>query len=138
MAISSLIVDTNAVTSLLQGKPDAVALFKEVDRLYFPFIVIAEMYSGFRLGTKEKSNRENLSQLFGNSDSEILYPDEITLDQYADIYVSLRKKGKPIPTNDIWIAALALQYHSPLFTFDSHFHHIVQIKVVTTVKEFIG
>ena len=136
--MSSLVVDTNAVTALLQGKPAAAALFKEADRLYYPFIVIAEVYSGFRLGTKENKNRENLSKLFDNSNSEILYPDEITLDQYADIYVLLRKKGKPIPTNDIWIAALAMQHNLPLFTFDSHFHHIDQIKVVTTVEEFIG
>lgn len=122
--MSALIVDTNAYSALLRGNPDVEKAFEDTDRLIFPFIVVAELLSGFRAGTREKFNREGLLSLLNSAGTEVLYPSMLTMDTYATIYADLRRKGKPIPTNDLWIAALAVQHNIPLFTFDGHFSAI--------------
>ena len=130
MAINSLLIDTNAVTALLHGEEDAIAAIGGVEQLYFPFIVLGELYSGFRYGSREKENRKRLSDFLDETDSQILYPNEETLEQYASIYKILRLKGKPIPTNDLWIAAIALQNTMPLFSLDSHFSYVEGLTLV--------
>jgi predicted nucleic acid-binding protein len=61
---------------------------------------------------------------------EVLYPDNNTLDYYATVYSQLRKKGKPIPTNDIWIAAIAIQYDLTLLTLDDHFGFVEGLSII--------
>ena len=128
-------IDTNALTALLHGDRNAIAIIDDVEQVFLPFIVIAELYSGFRYGTKEEENRIRFSEFLDKTESEVLFPGEETIEQYASIYKLLRKKGKPIPTNDLWIAALALQNALPLFTLDSHFSSVKGLELISTVRK---
>jgi predicted nucleic acid-binding protein len=95
--------------------------------IYVPIIVIGEQRAGFANGTQREKNERILTQFLNNAGVSVLSPDEQTTFFYADLYFYLRKRGKPIPTNDLWIAALVLQHQLILFDRDSDFDHLPQI-----------
>lgn len=78
----------------------------------------------------KKRTVKQLEILFDTFSIEVLYPDNSTLDYYASIYSQLRKKGKPIPTNDIWIAAIAIQHDLSLMTLDNHFGFVEGLSII--------
>jgi tRNA(fMet)-specific endonuclease VapC len=130
MEVPEVAIDTNTYSALTGGDAHITSLLSSVDRLMFPFIVIAELLAGFRNGTREKRNREQLFQLLSSNTSDIIYTDMQKAEHYASIFAELRKKGKLIPTNDIWIAALARQFDLPLCTFDSHFDYVDGLTII--------
>jgi len=83
-----------------------------------------ELYSGFKSGSREEENREELN-IFLDSPRVVVHPiDPMTADFYASILNNLKAAGTPIPTNDIWIAAVAFQQGYKIFTKDKHFNLI--------------
>jgi tRNA(fMet)-specific endonuclease VapC len=130
VAIRSLLIDTNAYSALLRGNKEVAEVFEKTERLVFPFIVVAELLAGFRLGSREHHNREALFSLLQSHNTDILYPTAATLDVYAGIFADLRKKGTPIPTNDLWIAALAIEHQFPLYSFDAHFASVSRLTLI--------
>lgn len=119
--MSALAIDTNVYTSFLRSEATAVHALEAAHKVLLPLIVIAELLAGFAWGTRTASNREALARFIASPRVLILRPNERTADHYADIYAALRGQGTPIPTNDLWIAALARQHRLPLFSFDRHF-----------------
>jgi predicted nucleic acid-binding protein len=95
--------------------------------------VIAELFSGFSLGDKEKKNRQELEEFINSPRVEILPHDLETADYYALIVKRLRAKGRPIPTNDIWIAANAMKHGLALYSFDGHFEEIEGLLLLSTM-----
>jgi tRNA(fMet)-specific endonuclease VapC len=128
--MKGILVDTNAYSALLRGDEDVAKVFDASEHLVFPFIVVAELLAGFRLGSRESSNREALFSLLKSHNTDVLYPTAATLDVYASVYADLRKNGTPIPTNDLWIAALAIEHRLPLYSFDAHFASVKGIILV--------
>ncbi|HET6402455.1 MAG TPA: type II toxin-antitoxin system VapC family toxin [Candidatus Kapabacteria bacterium] len=122
--MKAALIDTNAYTALYNGKREIVQVFESVDRMVFPFIVIAELLAGFRLGTKEEHNRTLFRNRLTARQTSILYPDSETPEHYASIFAELRRAGTPIPTNDIWIAAIARQHQLPVCSLDGHFKYV--------------
>ena len=92
-----------------------------------PFIVLAELRAGFQIGTRAKQNERVLIRFLNSPRVRLLLPDEQTTHHYAALFAQLRKQATPIPTNDIWIAALVLQYDLVLLARDSHFDHLPQL-----------
>ncbi len=90
--------------------------------VYIPIIVIGELYYGASFSTQVQRNTENVKKLTNHY--QILSIDEETTVMYGNIKASLRKKGKPIPENDIWIAAIAMRFNLSLVTRDGHFTEI--------------
>ncbi|HVA11038.1 MAG TPA: PIN domain-containing protein [Candidatus Dormibacteraeota bacterium] len=124
-------LDTNAYSDLQLGK--AVQLKPMVDDaelLVIPFAVDAELRAGFKKGSKEKDNYDKLQRLQELDRVAILWPDEETNELYAKIWAELSAKGKPIPTNDVWIAAICLQYHLTLATSDTHFDYVPLLRKI--------
>ena len=121
------LVDTNRYSDFAKGQPDVVELFASADRIFMPFVVIAELRAGFRCGTIARQNEQVLTKFLKNRRVEILFADDMTTQVYADIYSQLRAQETPVPTNDIWIAALALQHSLPLCSRDEHFDHLKQL-----------
>ncbi len=117
-------LDTNAYSDFLRGVESRVAVVRSADRLHLPLIVLGELRAGFAAGNREAENLTALTQFLGSQRVSVLHPDEITTEHYARIFLQLRDKGVPIPTNDLWIAALAIQHDITLCTSDAHFDQV--------------
>ena len=121
MEIKRVLIDTNIYSELLRGNQSVADLLKEPEIIAFSVISIAELLSGFKNSTREKENLEELDR-FLYSPRVLVYDIDIeTTEFYAKIYDELKRTGDPIPTNDLWIAALALQHGTRFFTLDKHF-----------------
>jgi len=119
--VTAIVIDTNAYIGLVGGKPGAVEAVQAAEEIHVPLIVLGELLAGFSAGTRLEKNRDELAQFMALPGVEIMKLDEKTAQHYADIFLALRKQGRPIPTNDMWIAALARQHRLPLLSFDTHF-----------------
>lgn len=128
--MSALIIDTNAYSGFLQGASGAVQVLRAAHEIHLPLIVLAELLAGFAAGTRTQKNRDELRQFMNSPRVHLLNPDEKTAHHYADVYAALRNIGAPIPTNDLWIAALARQHRLPLFSFDAHFAAVPGLALV--------
>jgi predicted nucleic acid-binding protein len=119
-----LAIDSNRYTDFCVGDEHAVQIIRAADEIHVPLIVLAELRAGFANGSRRDENEKLLTRFLNAARTRVVVPDEQTTHFYADIYASLRKKGRPIPTNDLWIAALVSQHDLVLFDRDSHFDHV--------------
>jgi tRNA(fMet)-specific endonuclease VapC len=122
-----LALDTNRYTDLCRGHTSVIAVVEEGDEVWLPFIVVGELRAGFAAGSREASNEAILRRFLLKPGVNILYADEQTTHHYANVYRQLRKQGTPIPTNDMWIAALVLQHSLVLCARDAHFDALAQL-----------
>ncbi len=90
-------------------------------------MVLAELRAGFLCGSRTQRNEANLTRFLASPRVSVLYADEATTHLYARLFRQLRTQGTPIPTNDLWTAALAVQHDLQLFARDRHFDHLTQI-----------
>ena len=120
-------LDTNRYADFCRGVPEAVSRLNESERIFMPFAVLAELRAGFRSGTRGRLNERVLTRFLNLARVRLLLPDEQTTHHYAELFAQLRRQGTPIPTNDIWIAALAVQHGLVLFARDQHFDHLPQL-----------
>jgi tRNA(fMet)-specific endonuclease VapC len=122
--MKKVLIDTNIYSLAMKGDSNTVDVLRSIDRIGFTTISIGELYSGFKGGSREEKNREELN-FFLDSPRVVVHPiDAMTADFYASILHNLRASGTPIPTNDIWIAAVAFQQGYKIFTKDKHFNLI--------------
>ena len=126
-----LAIDSNRYTDFCRGLPEVVEILESATEIHIPLIVIGEQRAGFAHGLNREKNERVLTRLLNNDGVFVLTPDEQTTFFYADLYAYLRKKGRPIPTNDLWIAALVLQNNLVLFDRDSDFDHLPQLARVS-------
>lgn len=121
----SLLLDTTVVIAFLRNEPDVVATLTEMDSLYLPLIALGELHLGLERAQNRTRAKRALEELL--SLVNVLYPDLETAALYGRIKATLLAKGNPIPHNDIWIAAAALQTNLPLATRDAHFDQVEEI-----------
>lgn len=119
--MSAFVLDTNAYTAFFRGEQRAAAYILEAQEIHLPLVVMAELLAGFSAGSRQEHNRDRLVRFMASPSVFLMKPDEKTAHFYADVYLGLRRLGRPIPTNDMWIAALARQHRLPLLSFDAHF-----------------
>jgi len=120
-------LDTNRYTDYVTGiaaGQDAVVRAAEV---YLPFVVLAELRGGYRLGKRCQENERVLAEFLRTPRVQVLFADEHTTHVYAELYADLRRAGTPIPTSDLWIAALAIQHDLALFSRDRHFDAVPRL-----------
>ena len=122
-----ILIDTNRYSDFAKGEETAVDLLTTAEQIFVPFVVIAELRAGFQCGTISRRNEATLVRFLDNDRVSVLYADAQTTQAYAEIYAMLRRNGTPIPTNDIWIAALAVQHSLPLCSRDAHFALLPQL-----------
>jgi tRNA(fMet)-specific endonuclease VapC len=122
--MNKILIDTNIYSSALKGDPVVIQVLRQVVHIGISAISIGELLSGFKGGNREKENRKELGT-FLDSPRVILYGiNEYTAEYYCAILNQLKSAGTPIPTNDIWIAAVAFQFGLQLYTLDQHFSYI--------------
>lgn len=122
-----LALDTNRYTDLCRGDTAVVDAVARAVEVWLPFIVLGELRAGFAVGTQGPRNDAVLRRLLLKPGVGILYADEQTTHHYATVYRQLRRQGTPIPTNDMWIAALVLQHSLALYDRDTHFNALPQL-----------
>jgi tRNA(fMet)-specific endonuclease VapC len=122
-----ILIDTNRYVDLAAGDRESLLKVEQSEEVFLPFIVLAELRAGFLGGTRPNENEEKLTRFLNEAGVMILYADDNTTRHYAVLYQQLRKQGTPIPTNDIWIAALVIQHDLILFARDKHFEKIPQL-----------
>lgn len=137
MAIISILLDTNAYTAFKRNKFEALEIIRNVDIIGVNSVIIGELLGGFAFGNKPEINRDELQKFLNSSRVNIFNIDQETAEYYAIIYSELRKKGRPIPTNDMWIAATAMQHNLILFSYDSDFLSISNLKIGSFLTDFI-
>jgi len=125
--MTDLLIDTNIYSYALRGTADVVSVLRKAHSIGISSVSIGELLYGFKGGSKERQNIEELEDFLDSPRVQIYCVDENTAEFYAEILSGLKTRGTPIPTNDIWIAAVAFQHGLKLFTRDRHFEKIAGI-----------
>ena len=120
-------LDTNRYVDLCKGSAETIALLEEADAIMLPFVVVGELRAGFAHGRRQAENERVLRGFLLKDGVRVLFADDQTTHHYASVFRQLRKQGTPIPTNDIWLAALVLQHNLALHARDKHFDHLPQL-----------
>ncbi len=120
-------LDTNRYVDLCKGAAETTEIVATAEEVFLPFVVLAELRAGFALGRRTAENEHVLRLFLLKPGVRVLYADEQTTHHYAAAFRQLRRQGTPIPTNDIWIAALVLQHGLALHARDRHFDSLPQI-----------
>ncbi|MBC7730989.1 MAG: type II toxin-antitoxin system VapC family toxin [Bacteriovorax sp.] len=132
-----ILLDTNAYTAFMLGAAEVIEVIAHADQLFLTPIVLGELLGGFAAGTREPKNRAELARFLDSPRVEVLVVTAQTADSYALVYAGLRRKGQPIPTNDLWIAASALEHGAALLTRDAHFSHIDGLRSGQRLDDFL-
>ena len=117
-------LDTSAYVGFKRNAIEAVEIIVKAELIVFSPVVMGELMFGFRNGTRFKENMDDLDRFLNHEAVNLLPIGKITSDRYSRIAVKLRQQGTPIPTNDIWIAAQAMEQGAELITSDQHFDKI--------------
>lgn len=127
--MSRVCLDTSAYSHFKRGDASAVEAIRNARWIGVPSIVIGELRTGFLLGRRAEANEDELAEFLCEPVVNLLAVDEPATRHYADIVVALRRLGKPIPTNDIWIASLAAREGATVLTYDDHFTAVERVGV---------
>ena len=122
----ALILDTNALSAVADGEPQAMDVVAGADRIAVPAVVLGE----YRLGIAQSRHRASYESWLREwiAAVMVLDIDDRTTHSYSAIGLELKRKGKPIPTNDLWIAALCRQHSLPLLSRDRHFDLVAGLR----------
>ena len=133
--MSPILLDTSAYSAALRGEARMVETGREADEISLSAVILGELKAGFARGRHREKNAQELARFLVSPRVRVLEVDEETSDRYAVILNSLRSSGTPIPTNDVWIAATAMQHGLRVVTTDQHFLKVRQILVDFLGKE---
>jgi len=124
-----IVLDTNVVYALFRNEPAVVTRLRFAEAIYLPLPVVAELLFAAKKSDKRSANLYHVRQLRHTCD--VICPGEETARVYADIRLELEKKGRPIPVNDLWIAAICRERDLPLATRDAHFDEVEGLTVLS-------
>lgn len=114
-------LDTSGYSALMRGHGDVTALVRRAETVLLPAVVAGELLYGFRYGSRFDENAARLDAFLETPPVRLLPVTFVTADRFGRIATVLREKGTPIPTNDIWIAAQAMEAGADLVSSDAHF-----------------
>jgi predicted nucleic acid-binding protein len=119
-----LSLDTNVYAALFRGDKTIADYVTRAEHVTISAVVAGELISGFRNGSRYEANRRGLDDFLMSAYVSLLPVTLVTADRFGRIAASLRRKGRPIPSNDIWIAAHTMESGSELLSFDKHFEAV--------------
>jgi predicted nucleic acid-binding protein len=122
-----LILDTSVYSAFLKGSSEIRSSIQQADEIFLNPIILGELLAGFMIGKSEKRNRAILQEFLSSPRVKVVEIDEEISERYAAIISLLYKEGTPIPTNDVWIAASAMQHGLKVLTTDNHYLKIPHI-----------
>ncbi len=119
-----ILLDSNAYTQLMRGGEQVSRIVRGAEEVLLSAVVLGELLYGFRHGSRYEPNARGMRAFLGNPYVSVVPVGETTADRYSRIAAALRAKGRPIPTNDVWIAAHAMETGADLVSADRHFEHV--------------
>lgn len=122
-------LDTNAYSSLRKGNGNLADLLEQAESVLLPTVVMGELFAGFLLGADGQNNVKELTDFLCCPGVDTVHVDEAVAEYYGWLVRRLRKKGTPLPTNDIWVAATALNAGARIVSYDKHFEHVPDLIV---------
>ena len=129
MSGQPVLLDTNAYSRLMQGDEDVIRIADEASRVYLCSVVIGELKSGFRQGTRYEKNCSDLTEFQADSKVVCVFSTEQTVENYGELVAGLAKAGTKIPTNDVWIGAFAKEHGAAVLSFDGHMKYMTSLGV---------
>jgi tRNA(fMet)-specific endonuclease VapC len=127
--VKKIVLDTSAYTRLLTGDEDALDAVSSAETVYMSVFVLGELYAGFAGGAREPENKDILQRFLTKSTVKILNATAETAEVFGIVKHNLKKSGKPLPINDVWIAAHALETGSVVITYDAHFKSVPGLRL---------
>lgn len=124
-----VLLDTNIIIALLAGDRNVLQRLGRVDEVFLPCVALGELYYGASKSARAQENINRIDALA--ADNIVLSCDTITAHRYGDVKNTLRAKGRPLPENDIWIAAIALQHGLTVASRDQHFQEVEGLSIVS-------
>lgn len=131
--MKKILFDTNAYTALMKGNTAVLDILGEADTVYLSVFVIGELYFGFSNGHQEQRNRDILIRFLKKPTVTIVHTTLETAEIFSRLKVNLKKRGTPIPINDLWIAAHTIETGSFLLTFDAHFQELPELLICKNI-----
>ena len=119
-----ILLDTNAYSDLARGRSPVSSRVRQAEAVLLSSVVAGELMGGFRRGTRFHDNLTDLQHFIAQPRVHLVPIGWTTADRYGRIYAALRRRGQPIPTNDMWIAAQAMETGAELLSSNPHFHHV--------------
>jgi tRNA(fMet)-specific endonuclease VapC len=132
-----ILIDTNAYAAFKRGDTGTLDILRHAPEIALNATVMGELLAGFASGSHAARNRRELSEFLHTPRVRQLAVDADTAEYYAVLFTGLRKKGRPIPTNDLWIAASAMQHGYAVFSFDKHFAEMENVIVGNLLDDFL-
>ena len=129
--MSRLCLDTSAYSHFRRGEPRVVAHIDRAQWIGVPSVVLGELWAGFLAGTRTDENEAELAQFLAHPVVEVVPLDASVARIYGEIFIDLRARGHPLPTNDVWVAATAVRAGAVVLTFDRHFQAITRVGALT-------
>ncbi len=123
-------IDTDAYSRLMLGHAPLKDLLESADEILVPATVLGELHAGFELGSRRQANREQLAAFLSQPGVDRADVDDGVAERYGSLVNQLSKAGTPIPTNDIWIAAAAMESGARLVSYDAHFASVPGLLVL--------
>jgi tRNA(fMet)-specific endonuclease VapC len=133
--LSRLVLDTSAYSHFRRGHADVLDALARAERVLIPVTVLGELEAAFELGGRARENRRVLDDFLAESFVELLETTASVARHYGRVFSTLRRNGTPVPANDIWIAAAALDCGGTLLTFDRDFERIPGIDRIMLTAE---
>jgi tRNA(fMet)-specific endonuclease VapC len=127
--MTRVLADTSAYSAFLRGHAEVGDALRAADEIRVTPVVLGELMAGFRRGTRRRVNEDQLRSFLSSPRVGVLPIDEDTAERYAAIVSSLRLAGEQLGTNDVWIAASAMQHGLTVVTTDADFLRISQVLV---------
>jgi tRNA(fMet)-specific endonuclease VapC len=119
-----ILLDTNAYSALMRGVAEVADRVRRAEGVLLSPIVIGELLYGFRNGSRNAETTRQLDEFLENPFVELMTVTRATADRFAGIALGLKRKGRPLPVNDVWIAAQALETGADLLSSEGHFGEV--------------
>lgn len=130
--MKGICLDTSTYSEFMRGDEATIALMEAADQKWLPLVVPGELRAGFLKGSRAAVNEAELAEFLASPYVAITGAADTTSRIYAKVFNALLRRGTPIPANDLWVAACALEQRAALATFDTLFSAIEGLKVVRT------
>jgi predicted nucleic acid-binding protein len=127
--MTRMMLDTSAYSAFMRGHPEVKLAIQQADQICLNSVVLGELLAGFIRGRRRTKNEKELQVFLSSPRVRLVDVDKETAERYAVILNALWRAGTPIPTNDVWIAASAMQHGLHVVTTDTHYQKVAQVIV---------